>query len=81
MPPPAAPQPPLTPSSLAAQVIRGAQPVQKPSTESGDLAKFMQWVDARRRLRVLTNAGEAAGAARGDGTAWGGGWGQARVAR
>jgi pyruvate,orthophosphate dikinase len=39
------------------EVIKGAQPVEKPSAESGDLAKFMKWVDARRRLRVLTNAG------------------------
>jgi pyruvate,orthophosphate dikinase len=39
------------------EVIRGAQPVAKPSTECGDLATFMKWVDARRRLRVLTNAG------------------------
>jgi pyruvate,orthophosphate dikinase len=40
------------------EIVKGAQPVQKPSAESGDLAKFMRWVDARRRLRVLTNAGE-----------------------
>jgi pyruvate,orthophosphate dikinase len=40
------------------EVIRGAQPVAKPSSESGDLATFMKWVDARRSLRVLTNAGE-----------------------
>jgi pyruvate,orthophosphate dikinase len=38
------------------EVVKGAQPVQKPSTEGGDLARFMKWVDARRRLKVLTNA-------------------------
>ncbi|GBF94914.1 pyruvate phosphate dikinase [Raphidocelis subcapitata] len=39
------------------EVVRGAQPVAKPSSESGDLATFMKarWVDARRRLKVLTN--------------------------
>ncbi|GBG00136.1 pyruvate phosphate dikinase [Raphidocelis subcapitata] len=38
------------------EVVKGAQPVAKPSSESGDLSKFMKWVDARRRLKVLTNA-------------------------
>ncbi|KAI8470046.1 MAG: hypothetical protein J3K34DRAFT_454128 [Monoraphidium minutum] len=38
------------------EVVKGAQPVAKPSAESGDLATFMKWVDARRRLKVLTNA-------------------------
>ena len=38
------------------EVIKGAQPVQKPSSESGDLATLFKWVDARRRLKVYTNA-------------------------
>lgn len=39
------------------EVIKGQQPVKKPGL-TGDLATFMKWVDAKRRLRVLTNAGE-----------------------
>ena len=45
------------------EVVKGAQPVQKPSAESGDLATFMKWVDERRRLKVFTNAGEWEGGA------------------
>jgi hypothetical protein len=52
------------------EVVKGAQPVAKPSSESGDLSKFMKWVDARRRLRVLTNAGESGW--RGEGGGFGG---------
>ena len=37
------------------EVIKGQQPVKKPGV-SGDLATFMKWVDAKRRLKVLTNA-------------------------
>jgi hypothetical protein len=37
------------------EVIKGQQPVKKPGV-TGDLATFMKWVDAKRRLRVLTNA-------------------------
>lgn len=37
------------------EVIKGAQPVKKPGL-TGDLATFMKWVDAKRRLKVLTNA-------------------------
>jgi pyruvate,orthophosphate dikinase len=37
------------------EVIKGQQPVKKPGL-TGDLATFMKWVDAKRRLKVLTNA-------------------------
>lgn len=37
------------------EVIKGQQPVKKPGV-TGDLATFMKWVDAKRRLKVLTNA-------------------------
>jgi hypothetical protein len=37
------------------EVVKGQQPVKKPGV-TGDLATFMKWVDAKRRLRVLTNA-------------------------
>ncbi len=37
------------------EVIKGQKAVKKPSM-SGDLGQFMQWVDAKRRMRVLTNA-------------------------
>lgn len=37
------------------EVVKGKQPVKKPGL-TGDLATFMKWVDAKRRLRVLTNA-------------------------
>eukprot|EP00775_Hariotina_reticulata_P006369 gene6369-6601_t len=37
------------------EVIKGQQPVKKPAL-TGDLGTFMKWVDAKRRLRVLTNA-------------------------
>ncbi|GFR41424.1 hypothetical protein Agub_g2110 [Astrephomene gubernaculifera] len=38
------------------EVIRGRQPLKKAEVTGGDLGKFMGWVDAARRLRVLTNA-------------------------
>jgi pyruvate,orthophosphate dikinase len=44
-------------NGVTGEVIKGAQPVKKPAL-TGDLGTFMQWVDAKRRLRVLTNAGE-----------------------
>lgn len=37
------------------EVIKGAQPMKKPAL-SGHIGQFMEWVDARRRMRVLTNA-------------------------
>lgn len=37
------------------EVIKGQKRVKKPEL-SGDLGAFMKWVDARRRLKVLTNA-------------------------
>ncbi len=37
------------------EVISGQKPVKKPSL-TGDLGTFMEWVDARRKLKVLTNA-------------------------
>ncbi|GLC41497.1 hypothetical protein PLESTB_001005100 [Pleodorina starrii] len=37
------------------EIIRGKQPLAPPEL-AGDLGKFMSWVDARRRLGVLTNA-------------------------
>jgi len=37
------------------EVIKGQKTVKKPEI-SGDLGTFMKWVDAKRRLRVLTNA-------------------------
>lgn len=37
------------------EVVKGQQPVKKPAL-TGDLGTFMKWVDAKRRLRVLTNA-------------------------
>lgn len=37
------------------EVIKGQKKVKKPEL-SGDLGAFMKWVDARRRLKVLTNA-------------------------
>eukprot|EP00882_Tetradesmus_deserticola_P027773 GHRQ01030898.1.p2 GENE.GHRQ01030898.1~~GHRQ01030898.1.p2 ORF type:complete len:116 (-),score=28.53 GHRQ01030898.1:127-474(-) len=43
-------------NGVTGEVIRGAQPVKKPAM-AGDLSTFMQWVDAKRRMRVLTNAG------------------------
>jgi hypothetical protein len=45
-------------NGVTGEVIKGAQPVKKPAM-TGDLGTFMKWVDAKRRLRVLTNAGEA----------------------
>lgn len=44
-------------NGVTGEVIKGAQPVKKPAM-TGDLGTFMKWVDAKRRLRVLTNAGE-----------------------
>jgi pyruvate,orthophosphate dikinase len=43
-------------NGVTGEVIKGAQPVKKPAM-TGDLGTFMKWVDAKRRLRVLTNAG------------------------
>jgi pyruvate,orthophosphate dikinase len=37
------------------EVIKGQKTVKKPEI-SGDLGTFMKWVDAKRRLKVLTNA-------------------------
>ncbi|GFR52346.1 hypothetical protein Agub_g14892 [Astrephomene gubernaculifera] len=37
------------------EIIRGKQPLAPPEL-AGDLGRFMAWVDARRRLGVLTNA-------------------------
>ncbi|KAG1677441.1 hypothetical protein FOA52_001896 [Chlamydomonas sp. UWO 241] len=37
------------------EIIRGQQPVKDPVV-AGDLAQFMSWVDANRRLQVWTNA-------------------------
>lgn len=39
----------------AGEIIRGRQPLAPPKL-AGDLGKLMSWVDARRRLGVLTNA-------------------------
>jgi pyruvate,orthophosphate dikinase len=47
-------------NGVTGEVIKGAQPVKKPAL-TGDLGTFMKWVDAKRRLRVLTNAGERSG--------------------
>jgi hypothetical protein len=48
-------------NGVTGEVIKGAQPVKKPAM-TGDLGTFMKWVDAKRRLRVLTNAGEGCSA-------------------
>lgn len=53
------------------EVIKGAQPVKKPGL-TGDLATFMKWVDARRRLKVLTNADTPEDAKVGSGVCGGG---------
>jgi pyruvate,orthophosphate dikinase len=37
------------------EIIRGKQPLAPPEL-AGDLGRFMEWVDSRRRLGVLTNA-------------------------
>mmetsp|Transcript_79733 Transcript_79733/g.162197 ORF Transcript_79733/g.162197 Transcript_79733/m.162197 type:complete len:789 (+) Transcript_79733:1-2367(+) len=37
------------------EIIKGKQPVKEPEM-AGDLAEFMGWVDANRRLQVWTNA-------------------------
>lgn len=42
-------------NGVTGEVIKGQQPVKKPAL-TGDLGTFMKWVDAKRRLRVLTNA-------------------------
>ncbi|KAF6253488.1 pyruvate phosphate dikinase [Scenedesmus sp. NREL 46B-D3] len=42
-------------NGVTGEVVRGAQPVKKPAL-TGDLGTFMKWVDAKRRMRVLTNA-------------------------
>lgn len=42
-------------NGVTGEVIKGQQPVKKPAM-TGDLGTFMKWVDAKRRMRVLTNA-------------------------
>ncbi|KAF5839728.1 Pyruvate/Phosphoenolpyruvate kinase-like domain-containing protein [Dunaliella salina] len=38
------------------EVIRGKFEMREPEMTAGNLATFMQWVDAKRKLRVLANA-------------------------
>ncbi len=46
----------------AGEIIRGKQALSPPEM-SGDLGRFMAWVDERRVLRVMTNADTPADAA------------------
>ncbi len=58
----------LSLNGTTGEVIKGKQPL-SPPTISGDLARFMDWVDQYRRLKVLANADtpEDAAAARKNG--------------
>ncbi|MEW5299832.1 MAG: hypothetical protein WDW36_002807 [Sanguina aurantia] len=45
----------LSLNGTSGEIVRGKQPLAPPEL-SGDLGRFMEWVDARRTLGVLTNA-------------------------
>lgn len=39
------------------EILVGKQPLIPPSLESPEVLQFMKWVDAKRKIRVLANAG------------------------
>lgn len=45
----------LSLNGTSGEIVRGKQPLAPPKM-AGNLSSFMAWVDARRRLKVLTNA-------------------------